>query len=56
VPPVAARRPRYDHHPASEVPRGDDPRLAIVPAIIDPVEGGAAKHLGCIGEVEAALF
>src|ERR1700674_3537699 len=38
------------------MPRGDDARLAVVPAIIDPVEGGAAKDLRRIGEIKAAFF
>ena len=34
---------------------GDDPGLAVLPAIIHSVERGAGKHLGGVGEVETTF-
>src|SRR5260370_8537734 len=35
---------------------GDDPWVAIILAVVDAVEGRAAKHFSRISEVQASLF
>src|SRR5262245_19600745 len=52
----AARCPCDDHHAAAQMPHGDDARLAVVLAVVRRVQGRASEHLGCIGEIKAALF
>src|SRR5207244_2643 len=56
VPCRAARRPHHHHHPAPQVSGCNDPLLAVVSAIIDPVEGSATEHFGSIGEIQPSLF
>jgi hypothetical protein len=52
VPRTAAWRPDNDHHTTTQVPNRDDPRFAVVPAIIRKIQRVAAKDLCCIFEVE----
>jgi hypothetical protein len=56
VPSFTARRPDHDDHPASQVPDSDEPRLAVVLSVVDPVERHALEYFGGVGKVEAALF
>jgi hypothetical protein len=55
VPPVAARRPNHDYHPAAQRSHGDKPGLAIVTAFVRNVQGFASEHLGGVGEIETAV-
>ena len=43
------------HEPTAKLSRGDEPRLAVVPAFIRCGRCASREHLGGVGEIKAAI-